>query len=160
MLKEDMWQVFDYSVPTSFWLILHKNHVLGEVTNCLMLSLFCPPLSLLFPTRPCFLLVLWLCQLFHSLSLSLCFTISHTLFLSNLCLLCLCSLFAPTTAWTSPPLAPFLCSSSWRLQLCSSLFLAFLVRYRYNFSTLFVSRLQYVHISRFPTTNSRFSCLC
>lgn len=32
--------------------------------------------------------------------LSLSVTLSHTLFLSNLYFLCLCSLFAPSTAWT------------------------------------------------------------
>lgn len=43
------------------------------------------------------LLILWLCQLFLSLVSLL---PSLTLYLSNSCLLCLCSLFAPTTAWT------------------------------------------------------------
>lgn len=86
---------------------------------------------------------------FPSLSLSLSFTTAHTLFLSNLCLLLLMFSLCSLYGLNPPSLAPFLCSSSWRLQLCSSLLLAFLVRYRYSFSTLFVSPLLRAHISRF-----------
>lgn len=60
-------------------------------------------------------------------------------------------LHAPTPA--PPSLAMSLCSSSWRLQLCSSFLLAFLVRYRCRFSTLFVSPLLYVHIARLQINN-------
>lgn len=94
------------SVATVCRSVLHKGHVLGEVTFFfLALLLLSSPLSLLPLTRPYFLLDLWLCQLFlpsflFSLSLFLALTLSPLLpsltftFLSKLCLLCFC-LFLP-----------------------------------------------------------------
>lgn len=151
-----------YSVATVCWSVLHKGHVLGEVTVFFLLVplLLSSPLSLLPLTHPYFLLDLWLCQLFllsflFSRSLFLTLTPSPLLpsltftFLSKLCLLCFC-LFLPPRPEPPPSLATFLCSSSWRLRLCSSLLLAFLVRYRYSSSTLFVSPLLSAHIFTFP----------
>ncbi len=134
-----------YSVPSFCWSVWSKNHIPGEMTICLMLSLFCPPLSLSSPTCPCFPLVLWLCQLFLTLfSPSLLYCISHSLSVKLVFTLPMFS-FCSHYGLNPPSLTPLLCSSSWRLQLCSSLLLAFLVRYRYSFSTLFVSPLLYEH---------------
>lgn len=111
---------------------------------------FCPPL-------PRFSLpsVLAFCLFFDFANfscLSLLYPLSHSLSVKlvfSLLMFSLCSHYG----LNPPSLAPFLCSSSWRLQLCSSLLLAFLVRYRYSFSTLFVSPLPYAHIFWFRKTN-------
>lgn len=119
-----------------------------------MVSLFCPPLSLRIPNLICF----FACTLtLTTFTLSLSFTLTQTHSLSvklvfTLLMFSLCSHYGLNPL---PSLASFLCSFSWRLQLCSSLLLAFLVRYRYSFSTLFEFPPLYVHISTFL----KMSCL-
>ncbi len=97
-----------------------------------------------------------------SLSLSPLYCLSHSFSVKLVFTLRMFS-FRSHYGLKPPSLTLFLCSSSWRLQLCSSLLLAFLVRYGYSFSlSLFVSRSLYEHISRFPKMNSLFfsPCLC
>lgn len=135
----------NYSITDFFRLVFHQNHVRGEMTSCLMLLL-------LSPLSP----VLTFCLIFdfaNFLSLSLFYRLSNSLFCLFFLLLCFC--LCSHHGFNPHPLAAFLCSSSWRLQLCSPLLFAFLVRYTYSFFyslCLSLAVCKY-RIFRFPKTD-------
>lgn len=133
-------------------LMLRRVHVRGEMTIYLVVLLFSTPAVFC-----CLLTLTTFLSPLPSHTLSLPVKLVFTLLMFSLCSNYGLKPLLPLSSHPPglpPSLALFLCSSSWRLQLCSSFLLAFLVRYRCRlFYSLWISLLLNVRFSGFWNVN-------